>query len=280
LIKKFCFVLAVLFFLFKGSSAQTSSYIQTHGSDTGSRYENFYSLIKEYTIGFHDVYQTQYYAILGKTESPKILVEGGMHGDEAASYIACDYIIRNINIIEGSLIIIPRLNILACQQNTRYINIDLNHAFPGDQSSDIYEFRLAYELMWLVDSIKPDIIINLHEALTKYDSEYKNDSEKAFGQIVITCIKPFEEMLLNTVYNMNMKIPYLDYKFNAHYYTYREYSSMDNFISKFGIRSYTIETYRGFKIEDRVKLQLIAVLQFMDTIGMKYEYPKINFSDG
>jgi predicted deacylase len=267
----------VLFFLFNGSFAQTGSYSQIPGSDSGSKSDKFYSLIKEYTIGWHDVYQTPYYAILGKTEHPKILVQGGMHGDEVASYMACDSIIRNINIIEGTLIIIPRLNILACRQNQRYIDIDLNHAFPGDQGSDIYEFRLAYELMWLVDSIKPDIIINLHEALTKYDSEYKDDSEKAFGQIVITCIKPFEEMFLNTVYDMNMKIPFQDYKFNAHYYSYRDYSSMDNFISKFGIRSYTVETYRGFTIEDRVKLQQIAVLQFMDAIGLKYEYPEIKF---
>jgi predicted deacylase len=275
---KICLVFTVLFLFVIGSFAQTSSTTQIQVSDTSSTSEKFYSLIKSYTVGSNDVYETPYYAILGKTEHPRILVNGGMHGDEIASYMACDTIIRNINIIEGSLIIIPRINILACLQNRRFVNMDLNHAFPGDQGSDIYEFRLAYELMWLVDSIKPDIIINLHEALNKYDSEYKDDSEKAYGQIIITCIKPFEEMLLNTVYEMNMKIPIMDYKFNAHYYSFREYSSMDNFISKFGIKSYTVETYRGLKLEDRIKLQQIAVLQFMDAIGMKYEYPEIKFN--
>ena len=246
-------------------------------SDTGSTPEKFYSLIKESLIGYNDVYETPFYTIIGKTEHPKILVDGGMHGDEIASYMACDSIIRNINILEGTLIIIPRLNILACQQNRRYINMDLNHAFPGNIGSDTYEFRLAYELMYNVDSIKPDIIINLHEAYNKYDSEYKNDSDKAFGQIVITCIKPFEDLLVNTVYDINMNIPHKDYKFNPHYYSYRDYSSMDNFVSKFEIKSYTVETYRGFKIEDRVKLQQIAVLQFMKAIGMKFEYPEIKF---
>lgn len=245
--------------------------------DTGSTPEKFYSLIKEGIIGLNDVYETPFYAIIGKTEHPKILVDGGMHGDEIASYMACDSIIRKINVLEGTLIIIPRLNILACQQNRRYINMDLNHAFPGSIGSDTYEFRLAYELMYNVDSVKPDIIINLHEAYNKYDSEYKNDSDKAFGQIVITCIKPFEDLLVNTVYEINMNIAHEDYKFNPHYYSYRDYSSMDNFISKFGVKSYTVETYRGFKIEDRVKLQQIAVLQFMKSIGMKFEYPQIKF---
>ena len=239
--------------------------------------EKYYHLIKEGVIGLNDVYQTPYYVLLGKKEFPRVLIHGGMHGDEIASYMACDSIIRNINLLEGTLIVIPRLNILADQLNRRYVNIDLNHAFPGDQGSDVYEFRLAYELMWLVDSIKPDIIINLHEALTKYDSEYQNDSEKAYGQIVITCIKPFEDLLVRSVDNMNEKIPYPDFKFHAHYYSYREYSSMDNFVSKFNIKSYTVETYRGFKIGDRVKLQQTAVLQFMDEVGMKYEYPEIKF---
>jgi hypothetical protein len=246
-------------------------------SDTGSAPEKFYSLIKEGIIGLNDVYETPFYAIVGKTEHPIIIVDGGMHGDEIASYMACDSIIRNINILKGTLIIIPRLNILACQQNRRYINMDLNHAFPGNIGSDTYEFRLAYELMYNVDSIKPDIIINLHEAYNKYDSEYKNDSDKAFGQIIITCIKPFEDLLVNTVYDINMNISHQDYKFNPHYYSYRDYSSMDNFVEKFDIKSYTVETYRGFKIEDRVKLQQIAVLQFMKAIGMKFEYPEIKF---
>ncbi len=258
-------------------SNSKNSHKQYSLSDSTLNSEKFYHLISEHVIGWNDVYQTPYFVLKGKTENPKMLIHGGMHGDEIASFMACDSIMKNINLLEGTLIIIPRLNILADLQKRRFVNIDLNHAFPGDQGSDIYEFRLAYELMWLVDSIKPDIIINLHEALTKYDSEFQNDSEKAFGQIVITCIVPFEEILVNAVNNMNGKIPYSDFKFHAHYYSFREYSSLDNFVSKFDINSYTVETYRGFKIDDRVKLQQIAVLQFMDEAGLKYEYPEIKF---
>ncbi len=207
-----------------------------------------------------------------------MILHGGMHGDEIAGYMACDSIIRNINLLEGTLIIIPRLNIQACQQNKRYINIDLNHAFPGDITSDTYEFRLAHEFMYMVDSIKPDIIINLHEALTKYDSQAADDSEKAFGQILITCVKPYESILENAFNNMNEKIPRNDYKFHIHFYTFHDYSSLDNFVAKFKIKSYTIETFRGFNIGDRVKLQEIAVLQFMKEAGLKFEFPDITFN--
>lgn len=278
MLKKFCAHILVLFAFSAAVYSQITPNLQTSGSDSSFSQEKYYSLIKEYTIGYKDVFQTPYYAILGKTEHPKILVHGGMHGDEAAGFMACDTIIKNINVLEGTLIVIPRLNIIADLKNERYENIDLNHAFPGDQGSDIYEFRLAYEMMWLVDSIKPDIIINLHEAMTKYDSEAKDDSEKAFGQIVITCIKPYEDFLVQSVDGMNEKIPVPDYKFHVHYYSFREYSSMDNFISKFGIKSYTVETYRGFRLDDRIKLQQTAVLEFLDRMGMKYEYPEITFN--
>jgi predicted deacylase len=246
--------------------------------DTTRTDEKFYHLIKEYTIGYNDVYQTPYFILRGKTEHPKMLVHGGMHGDEVAGYMACDTIIKNINLLEGTLIIIPKLNVQACNMNRRYVNIDLNHCFPGDIGSDVYEYRLAYELMWLVDSIKPDLIINLHEAMNKYDTEFQNDSMNAYGQIIITCIKPYESLLENSLNNIHDLIPKFDYRFHVHYYTYSEHSSMDNFITKFHINSYTVETYRGFPLEDRIKLQQIAVLQFMKELGLKYEYPDINFN--
>jgi len=267
-----------LFLIFIFQASIFAGHRNHNPGDTTKSGEKYYHLIKEYTLGYHDVYETPYYALLGKTENPKILVHGGMHGDEVAGYMACDTIIKNINLQEGTLIIIPRLNIQACNMNRRYINIDLNHVFPGDIGSDIYEYRLAYELMWLVDSIKPDLVINLHEAMNKYDTEFQNDSMSAYGQIIITNQKPFSSLLESAFNDMNEIIPRSDYRFHVHYYGYNEHSSMDNFIAKLKVNSYTIETYRGFTLEDRIKLQQIAVLTFMKELGLKFEYPDVIFN--
>ena len=266
-------LLNITIFLFAlNSEIHASGSVDSIGSN-----EKYYELIKEFVLGYNDVYQTPYFALIGKNPNPVMLLHGGMHGDEIAGYMACDSILRNINILEGTLIIIPRLNIKACQQNTRYVNIDLNHAFPGDITSDVYEFRLAHEFMWMVDSIRPNLIINLHEALTRYDSQAANDSEKAFGQVLITCVKPYESILENAFNTMNDKIPRDDYKFHVHFYAFHDYSSLDNFVAKFNIKSYTVETFRGFNITDRVKLQEIAVLSFMQEAGLKFEFPDIKF---
>ena len=238
----------------------------------------YYNIIKQDVIGLHEDYETPYYILVGKKPNPVMILDGGIHGDEIAAFMCCDTIVKYINLLEGTLIIIPRLNIQACNKDTREINIDFNHAFPGNMSSDVYEFRLAYDFMWLVDSVKPDIIINLHEAHTKYEDGAQFDSEKAYGQIVISCLQPFEKMMLDGVEHMNERIPVNEFKFHPHYYSFREYSSLDNFVSKFHITSYTIETFRGFNIEDRVKLQVIASTQYMQEAGLKFEYPEVKFN--
>jgi hypothetical protein len=229
-------------------------------------------------FGLNDEYETPFFIFQGKKSGPVMILDGGIHGDEIASYMACDSIVKYIKLKKGTLIVIPRTNILACKQNTREVNFDFNHAFPGDLQSDTYEYRLAYEFMWLVDSVKPDLIINLHEAHTKWSVKALSDPDKAYGQIVISCIQPFEDLLLRSVDNMNKKIPAGDFQYHPHYYSFHEYSSLDNFVSKFNITSYTVESYRGFDIDNRVKLQLIAALTFMEEIGLEFDYPEVKFN--
>ncbi len=247
-------------------------------SDSVSSDEKSYHFLKQDVLGENDVYETPYYSLVGKKPGPIMILDGGIHGDEVAAFMCCDSILHYINVLAGTLIIIPRVNIQACQQNVREINIDFNHAFPGNLQSDVYEFRLAYEFMWLVDSVKPDLIINLHEARTKYNGDAATDAEKAYGQIVITFLQPFPKFMTNCVDDMDAKISVDEFKFHPHYYEYHDYSSLDNFVTKLHIDSYTIETWRGFNIEDRVKLQIIACLQFMKELGLKFEYPDIKFN--
>ncbi len=250
----------------------------SYGDSSSYSTAGYYNFVRQDYFGLNDEYETPYFVFKGKKPGPVMILDGGIHGDEIASYMACDSIVKYISLKTGTLIVIPRTNIKACIQNTREVNFDFNHAFPGDLTSETYEYRLAYEFMWLVDSVKPDIIINLHEARTKWTPKALTDPEKAYGQIVISCIQPFEELLVRSVDNMNKKIPAGDFTFHTHYYSYREYSSLDNFVSKFNIKSYTVETYRGFAIEDRVKLQMIAALQFMEEIGLEFEFPEVSMN--
>jgi hypothetical protein len=258
-----------------GLSGRTiySFYNDTSSIQTGRTY----TFERQDYFGLNDDYETPFFVFKGDKPGPVMILDGGIHGDEIASYMACDSIVKYINLHSGTLIVIPRTNIQACEMNVRQVNFDFNHAFPGNLLAEEFEYRLAYEFMWLVDSVKPDLIINLHEARTKWTPKALTDPERAYGQIIISCLQPFEELLIRSVDNMNKKIPPGDFQFHTHYYSYRDHSSLDNFVSKFNIKSYTVETYRGFDIDDRVKLQLIASLQFMKEIGLEFDYPEITF---
>lgn len=265
----------LIFLVLLGSSGRTiySHYNDTTSTGTGRTY----TFVRQDYFGLNDEYETPFFVFKGVKPGPVMMLDGGIHGDEIASYMACDSIVKYINLYSGTLIVIPRTNIQACEMNVRQVNFDFNHAFPGDLMAEQFEYRLAYEFMWLVDSVKPDLIINLHEARTKWTPKALTNPEKAYGQIIISCLQPFEELLVRSVENMNTKIPPGDFQFHTHYYSYRDHSSLDNFVSKFNIKSYTVETYRGFDIEDRVKLQLIASLQFMHELGLEFDYPEVTF---
>ncbi len=127
----------------------SASLFAGNGRDSVSSYH----LLKQDYLGLNDVYETPYYSLIGKKPGPVMILDGGIHGDEIAAYMCCDSILHYINILSGTLIIIPRVNIQACKENVRELNIDFNHAFPGDLKSDTYEFRLAYEFMWLLSLI-------------------------------------------------------------------------------------------------------------------------------
>lgn len=233
------------------------------------------SVIVKY-LSESDVCKTPYYILKGKTELPIIIIDGGIHGDEVAAYMACDTLLKYLKVDTGTVVIIPRLNILACNAVKRGLKNDFNRVFPGDKNSADYEYRLAYEFMKLVDSLKPEVVINHHEARNKFDrEEYKVNPDKAFGQVLITCITPNEDLITKALNNLNEKIKKPEYLYNIQYYPLQQNHSLDNIVSKLKIKSYTVETYRGFNLVDRIKMHLLADQAFFEEIGIKYKFTEI-----
>src|SRR5258706_14932317 len=122
-------ILSILILLFFAATALAGP-----GRDSVNN-EKSYHIIKQDYLGLNDEYENPYYILVGKQKGPVMILDGGIHGDEIAAYMCCDFILHYINLLSGTLIIIPRVNIKACTQNVREINIDFNHAFPGDLKS-------------------------------------------------------------------------------------------------------------------------------------------------
>jgi hypothetical protein len=220
-----------------------------------------------------DEYKTEYYILRGNNEYPKILIDAGIHGDEIAGIYACDSILKFINVLNGTVILVPRVNLPAIKKEVRGDNVDLNQVFPGNKDGTLYEEKLAYDFMKIIEELKPDVVINLHEAWTKFDKElYEKKKDKSFGQTFITNSELPPDYLLNVLVNVNKMIHDEEKKFRIQFFPYKPNHSMDNIITVHKIPSYTVETLRILPLEERIDYHIICLLEFIKEAGISFTY--------
>ena len=89
---------------------------------------------------------------------PTTFVIGGLHGDEKSSYQAAGKI-ADWKVNRGSLVVLPKANITAIQNDVRPYDDDLNRQFPveGDCDTD-----LAQAIWKVVKAWDPDLLFSLH----------------------------------------------------------------------------------------------------------------------
>lgn len=109
-------------------------------------------------------WQTELYIIRGAIAGPKMLVLGGVHGDERAAFPAGDAA-SELRLERGTLYVIPRFNKVAFANNSRVGTGDINRKFPGDMNSNDVETRLCGEVSELIRQEGIKMVLTFHEAL-------------------------------------------------------------------------------------------------------------------
>lgn len=104
------------------------------------------------------------HAIAGVRPGPKLLLLGGLHGDETASVDVLRRVLYSVDpsCLSGTLLIVPVANPPAFEgktRNTPQDMIDLNRVFPGSASGWLTE-RIAARLAELVPQV--DCIVDYH----------------------------------------------------------------------------------------------------------------------
>lgn len=126
--------------------------------------------------------QTPCYVLRAKEPGPTILIIGGMHGNEPAGAAAAEQI-ASWQFNRGTLVIVPQANVLALQARKRRTpgltgNAgDLNRAFPIGNSP---RNGIATALWSLVETYKPDWVIDLHEGF-----DFHRSNPKSVGSSII-----------------------------------------------------------------------------------------------
>lgn len=132
----------------------------------GERKDIFLPLSETYT---GDAVQMPVHVMRAKKPGPIIFVTAAIHGDEInGTGIIHDFLFgEKTNLIRGTLILIPVVNVLGFEANMRYLpdRRDLNRSFPGSKNGSLAS-RIAHSLMTeIVD--KCDFGIDLHSAASQ-----------------------------------------------------------------------------------------------------------------
>ena len=77
--------------------------------------------------------------------TPEVAVVGGIHGDEPCGVRAVERLVAEDPAVDRPIKLIVA-NEEALDDGVRYVDEDLNRAFPGDPDADTHEGRLAYDL--------------------------------------------------------------------------------------------------------------------------------------
>ena len=118
--------------------------------------------------------------------TPTLLVIGGIHGNEPGSYFATALLSQYYTIKKGNLWIVPDLNQLSIQNNSRGVNGDLNRKFAEIDPRDP-DYSIVKDIQTIIREPQVGLILNLHDGHGFYRKEYQNTifNPNAWGQ---TCV--------------------------------------------------------------------------------------------
>lgn len=216
-------------------------------------------------IGAGTSYASPYYVYETSKPGPVVLLEAGIHGDEIAGVLALDALLDSIQVLSGTLIVFPRMNVPACRAEKRLINKDLNKIFPGGKGN-AYEDALAREIYEMVGQEGVEYVVTLHESWNLHDPKTK----KGVAQTVIYGVQPPPNLLQGWLQSLNENATESGV-FHPLYYPVAN-SSTEIFVEAYGLKGgFCVETWRSFPLEKRVSMHLRVARTFLDTIGMRYE---------
>ena len=200
--------------------------------------------------------------IKGAQDGPTVYVIAGIHGNEEAAWRSGE-LLERITIKAGTLYILAPANRWGAysEPQSRYISgKDPNRAFPGDPDGTDAQ-KYAYAVYNDVKKKNPDFVFDLHEAIVIEEGrDYLGSS------LIYTDMSLFGDLLIDMVL-LTQDGDLCNHAMN--YYSPGPDGSINKTITEgLGIATLTVETFRGYQMEDRIFDQLSIVQYVLRDYGM------------
>ncbi len=128
--------------------------------------------------------ETPMFASHSGLDGPRVMVLGGVHGNEPGGWLAAEEIAK-WEVTRGDLIVVPRANVIATQRLVRTTDElgDLNRLYPGTPEHALPMGRMANVIVRLAREFDVDVLLDLHESWGFFN-EYNGGGTAFIGQTV------------------------------------------------------------------------------------------------
>ena len=214
----------------------------------------------------------KYYIKKGHLPGKRVLVIGGIHGNEIGAYKSADLLI-DTHIQKGELIVVPRSNFVSILAKQRGYNGDMNRKFASIAPQDP-DLPYVTALKELILQLKPDIVISMHDGVGFHRLNPHN-----WGQCVVIDEKKYKNFqlyknALGVVNEANRSLPpkrhlvvYDTCTFSKNIHKEQKLA-LTGWCLKHDIQAYCIESSRNLPLLDQIDSHLAMLDAFFDMLGI------------
>ncbi len=216
----------------------------------------------------------EYYHLKSKNPKFRVMLIGGIHGNEMGAYKAADMLV-DATLKKGELFIIPRSNFTSILADVRGYNGDMNRKFAyiSKKDADYYYVELLKEAIL---DYKPDVLISMHDGYG-----FNIENKRAWGQSVVIDEKRYKNFNLYTeakfvqdhanIY-LNKKLGLINTKtFTAHIHDEQK-KALTGWCLEKGIKAFCIEASKQLpNLNEKIKTHLTMLREFFKLYDIEVE---------
>ena len=214
----------------------------------------------------------EYYIKEGKQKGGKVLIIGGIHGNEEGGYKASDILI-DTEVKKGILAILPRSNPESIFTDKRGYNGDMNRKFsylsPKDQ--DFYKIK---SIKNFISDFKPDVILSLHDGYGFYAKHHNQWGECiVIDEVYYKGIDLYNpaKFVSDNLKKLGFNIPINNTKtFHKQTHHLEQRKSLTYYsLEKHNIPAFCIEASKQTSLRKKLQVHLNAIKYFLELYNVE-----------
>ncbi len=224
-----------------------------------------------------------------RDDSNRLLVVGGIQGDEPGGFMAASLLSTHYKITKGSVWIVPNFNFYSIIKRSRGPYGDMNRKFANLSTSD-HDYNSIEKMKKIIKDDSVKMVVNLHDGSGFYREKYidKNHRPGKWGQATIIDQAVIEGVkygnLLEIAHQVDayinknlLKQEHIFHTKDTKTYlkTTHEEKEMSKTLTYYalgeGKAAFGNESSKALSVHQRVYYKLLALEKFMDIMGIEYE---------